>query len=78
MREAQEWIKLIPRYKNTNRGGGLVKLDSETLRLALGYADIPMDTPLLVRRYPVKGNKGTAEIIIKLKPCKPKLKHKGI
>ena len=68
MRESQEYVKLIRRYPNTNKGGGLIKIDSETLLRSIAYSGLPLDTPLQVKRYAVKGTRGTPEIILKFKP----------
>jgi len=69
MREKQEWVKLIARYPNSLKGGGLVKIDSETLRIALDNAGIDIDRvmALKVKRFPLKDVKGTAKIVLKLK-----------
>ena len=68
MQERKEYVKLISRYKNTARGGGLVKIDSESLLESLRNAGLDPDQCFSVRRYVLKGNRGTAEILLKIKP----------
>lgn len=70
MQDRKEHVKLVSRYPNTARGGGNVKIDSVTLLESLVNAGLDPDQCFIVRRYVLKGNKGTAEILLKIKPVK--------
>jgi len=69
--EPKEWSKASRRTTNGSKGGMHVYVDSDALNYALNVAGIPLDAELKVRRYPLKGDKGVAKILIKIREDKP-------
>ncbi len=67
-REAKEWSKASRRLRYGKRGGMHVYIDSESLGIALRNTNIPFDSDLCVKVYPVAGFGGNyAKLIIKIK-----------
>ena len=57
--ETKEWVKVHHRSSKNESGGIFVYIDCDTLR----FSGIPIDKPLMVKRYPTSEGK----IILKFK-----------
>lgn len=58
------------RSGNDSTGGIHVYVDAEALNWTLREAGIPLDAKLKIRRYLLRGDKGVAKILIKIKEDK--------
>jgi len=75
-REGKDWVSIRRRTSKGQKGGGHVYIDDETLLYALRFAEIPENETLVCKRYPLKDSKGTAKIILKIRP-REKIKELG-
>lgn len=65
-KEAQEWINA--NYNNQDKKSGIhVYIDRDSLQRAFENTNLILGQPLKVKRYALKGNKGFAKILIKIK-----------
>ena len=68
--EAMEWSKASRRSQNGSKGGMHLYIDAETLNRTLLESHIPFDAELEIRRYALKGEKGVARILVKIRAVK--------
>lgn len=65
-KEPQEWTHAY--YKNQDKKSGIhIYIDRDTLKRAFENTDLNLGQSLKVKRYALKGNKGFAKILIKIK-----------
>lgn len=62
MGETKDWV-----FIRRRSGGAYLHISHKTLDIALEKAQIPPDTPLQVKRYPLRGTKGSARILLCIK-----------
>jgi len=70
MHEAKEWVNAVYKSKKKETSGIYIYVDFETLKKSLGETDIPIGSPLKIKRYPLKGAKNLAQIVIKMRKGK--------
>lgn len=68
--EAKTWTRASRRSQNGTRAGIHVYIDSDTLNYTLSESNISLDSELEIRRYALKGDKGVAKILIKIREAK--------
>lgn len=65
--EGKTWIAAHRRTDKTQSGGIHIYVDAETLSKSLRFADIPINSELKVKRYPIKCRKRVAKIILEIR-----------
>ena len=65
--EAKEWSKASRRSQNGSKGGMHLYIDADTLNYTLAQSNIDINAELEVRRYALKGERGVARILIKIR-----------
>lgn len=68
--EANEWVCASKRVRKGLSGGIHVYIDSDTLQHSLQNVNIPLNSRLKIKRYPLKGSGKTAKILISIKEVK--------
>lgn len=68
--EGKRWVCASKRVRKAQSGGIHVYINADVLQFALESTNIKPTDKLEVRRYPLKGTKNTAEILLKIRKVK--------